>query len=87
MQALRGVLHHWIDLEEDWASVPPITRPVPNRRATQRDLSLQPPCQLKRKDKLFVFNNRIRIATVHLLDTRKLASHRVNLVDTVVPMG
>ena len=29
MQALRGVLHAWVELEEDWTSVPPITRPVP----------------------------------------------------------
>ena len=30
MQALRGVLQDWAELDEDWTSVPPITRPVPN---------------------------------------------------------
>ena len=59
MQALRGVLHAWVELEEDWTSVPPITRPVPPDGLPQRHLSVQPPCQLKKKDNLLVFNNYI----------------------------
>src|ERR1035441_3046109 len=34
--------------------------PGPPRWTTQRHLSVQPPCQLKKKDNLLVFNNYIR---------------------------
>ena len=87
MQALRGVLHEWADLEENWTSVPPITRPVPNRWATQRDLLGQPPGQIESNDKLFIFSNYIHLAAVHVLGARKPFSHYVNLVDTGIPVG
>ena len=86
MQALRGVLHDWVDLEVDWTSVPPFTRPIPNQGATQRYPPLQPPCQIEKQYKLFVFNNYIYLFAVHFFDTRKFSSHRVNLVDTGIPM-
>jgi hypothetical protein len=82
------VLHAWAESEEDRTSVPPITRPFPNRWTTQALSSLlQPPCQTKWKDKLFVFNKSTTSYTVHLLAAGKLAGHYVNLVDTDIPMG